>query len=149
MKIKPHTRAVTCGDNVLLCSIHLPNSTSKFTDYHENKITVLYCNRNAEVVDCCFDIEKVNSRKLNVYCYARRAGNATVRLDLGKWYQFDGPTYYCKYIATFTEQFSGPLLSYLAHGVNIKSLQLHLRFHRILLLHTQDQAFDPSGGLGG
>ena len=96
VRIKPHTQTVTCGDDVLLCSIDLPNSTSMFTNYHENKITVLYRNRNTDVADCDFDIRKVDSRKLDVYCYARRAGKATVRLDLGKWYQFKGPTYYCK-----------------------------------------------------
>ena len=99
VRIQPHRQTVTCGVRVLLCSIQLTNETSKFTDYHENKITVLYRDRNAEAVgDCTFDIEKVNSRQLNVFCYPRRAGRAIVRLDLGKWYQFDfeGATHYCK-----------------------------------------------------
>ena len=63
---------------------------SKFTDYHENKITVLYRDRNAVAVDCKFDIKEVNSRQLDVFCYARRAGKARVNVDLGKWYQVEG-----------------------------------------------------------
>jgi hypothetical protein len=91
VKIQHHSRTVTCGENVLLCSIALTDPNSKFTDYHENKITVLYHGRNAEAVgDCKLYITKVNSRQLNVFCYARRAGRATVKVDLGKWYQVEG-----------------------------------------------------------
>ncbi|CAB4013895.1 Hypothetical predicted protein, partial [Paramuricea clavata] len=90
VKIQHHSRTVTCGEKVLLCSIALTDSNSKFTDYHENKITVLYCDRNAVAVGGCkFDIKKVNSRQLNVFCYARRAGKARVNVDLGKWYQVE------------------------------------------------------------
>ena len=91
VKIKRNIRTVTCGDNVLLCSIALTDPNSKFTDYHENKITVLYRHRNAVAVgDCKFYIQEVNSRQLDVFCYARRAGRATVNVDLGKWYQVEG-----------------------------------------------------------
>jgi hypothetical protein len=91
VKIERQSRTVTCGDKVLLCSIALTDPNSKFTDYHENKITVLYSDRNAVAVgDCKFDIKKVNSRQLNVFCYARRAGKARVNVDLGKWYQVEG-----------------------------------------------------------
>ena len=91
VKIQRHSQTVTCGDNVLLCSIALADPiNSKFTDYHENKITVLYRDRNAVAVDCKFDIKEVNSRQLDVFCYARRAGKARVNVDLGKWYQVEG-----------------------------------------------------------
>jgi hypothetical protein len=91
VKIQRHSQTVTCGDKVLLCSIALTDPNSKFTDYHENKITVLYRHRNAEAVGGCeFRIEQVNSRQLNVFCYARRAGKARVKVDLGKWYQVEG-----------------------------------------------------------
>ena len=91
VKIQHHSRTVTCGENVRLCSIALTDPNSKFTDYHENKITVLYHGRNAEAVgDCKLYITRVNSRQLNVFCYARRAGRATVKVDLGKWYQVEG-----------------------------------------------------------
>jgi hypothetical protein len=97
VRIQLHTQTVTCGERVLLCSINLTNPTSKFTDYHENKTTALYSNRKSQVLDCKFDIRKINSRTLDVYCFAKRAGDATVRLDLGKWYQFESAAYYCKY----------------------------------------------------
>ncbi|CAB4013894.1 zinc finger CCHC domain-containing 24-like [Paramuricea clavata] len=89
--VQHHSRTVTCGDEVLLCSIALTDPNSKFTDYHDkNKITVLYRHRNAEAVGGCeFRIEEVNSRQLNVFCYARRAGKARVKVDLGKWYQVE------------------------------------------------------------
>ena len=90
VKIQRHSQTVTCGDKVLLCSIALTDPNSKFTDYHENKITVLYRHRNAVAVDCKFDIQEVNSRQLDVFCYARRAGKARVNVDLGKWYQVEG-----------------------------------------------------------
>ena len=84
-------QTVTCGKNVLLCTIELTNVKSKFTNYHENKFTVSYLdNKVAAVRDCLFDVNEGNSKQLNVYCKAHRAGKATVRLDLGKWYLFEG-----------------------------------------------------------
>ena len=91
VKIQHHSQTVTCGDKVLLCSIALTDPNSKFTDYHENKITVLYRHRNAVAVGGCeFRIEQVNYRQLDVFCYARHTGRATVKVDLGKWYQVEG-----------------------------------------------------------
>ena len=91
VKTQQRRRTVTCGDTSLLCSILLTNLNSQFKDYHENKITVLYHDKSTAAADDCeFHIKKVDSRQLDVYCLARCAGRATVKLDLGKWYQFEG-----------------------------------------------------------
>ena len=88
-------QTVTCGETALLCCIHLTNFNSRFTNYHENKIAVSYRGNNTEVTgrDYKFQIEVENSRQLNVYCNFRRAGKATVKLDLGKWYIIEGGKY--------------------------------------------------------
>ena len=98
VKIQHSRSVITCGETALLCSIELTNPNSKFKDYHENKITIFNRDKNAITVeDCEFYITEVNSRQLDVRCYARCAGRATVRLDLGKWYQFEGKReYQCK-----------------------------------------------------
>ena len=52
----------------------------------------LYCNGNRETgryKDCEWSIE-VNPELINVYFTAYRAGNVSVKLDLGKWYIFKG-----------------------------------------------------------
>ncbi|XP_028411789.1 uncharacterized protein LOC114534526 [Dendronephthya gigantea] len=87
-RVWQQTRTVTCGERLLLCSIQLTNSTSKFTNYHENKIAISYRRNNTEVAgrDCTFQIEEASFRQLKVYCVCRRAGKAIVKLDLGKWY---------------------------------------------------------------
>ena len=91
-KVYQHERKITCGEEVLLCSITLINPKSTFTNYHENKIAVLYCNGKPEAgrEDCTFCIEKVNPRLIEVKCKARRAGKVKVELDLGKWYLLQG-----------------------------------------------------------
>lgn len=91
-KVYQHERTITCGDEVLLCSIGLNNPNSTFTNYHENKIAVLYYNGNPETgrEDCIFCIQRVNPGLIEVKCKARRAGKVKVQLDLGKWYLFQG-----------------------------------------------------------
>ena len=89
--IKQHTPTLTCGYKALLCSIALTNRNSKFSGYYENKIAILYHDKRAVTAeDIKFYIEQVNSKVLHVSCYARCAGTAKVKLDLGKWYQFEG-----------------------------------------------------------
>ena len=92
-KVYQHERTITCGEVVLLCSIGLTNARSTFTNYHENKITVLYCNGSSGAGrkgDCIFYIQKINPQLIQVKCKARRAGKVKVKLDLGKWYLFQG-----------------------------------------------------------
>ena len=92
VRVCRRTQTVTCGETIPLCSIHLTNFNSKFTNYHENKIAVSYRGYYSEVtgLDYKFQIEVENSRQLNVYCNFRRAGKAIVKLDLGKWYIIEG-----------------------------------------------------------
>ena len=90
VNVQQRTATVTCGDYVLLCTIHLADPKSQFKDYHENKITVLYNNKEVRVDDFKVEIGEVNPRQIDVFCMPRRAGKATVRLDLGKWYLFEG-----------------------------------------------------------
>ena len=86
-------QTITCGEEVLLCSIGLTNPKSTFTNYHENKIAVSYCDKNTEAGGStkyeCYIVE-VNSRLLDVYFTAYRAGEVKVKVDLGKWYLFKG-----------------------------------------------------------
>ena len=82
--VHQHERTITCGEKVLLCSLSLTNPKSTFTNYHEDKIAVLYCNGNRETrrhKDCKWSIE-VNPELINVYFTAYRAGNVSVKLDL-------------------------------------------------------------------
>ena len=90
VKVQQHEQTIACGQEVLLCSIGLNNPNSVFTNYHENKITVSYRGVNSEAgrstnYEC---YTKVNSRLLDVYFTAYRAGQVKVKLDLGKWYLF-------------------------------------------------------------
>ena len=91
VKIQEHITRITCGNTALLCSIKLTTPNSEFSVYHENKIVALYDNEGTATGHGCeFRIEEVNAKQLDVYCDARRAGRATVKLDLGKWYLFEG-----------------------------------------------------------
>ena len=98
VRIQQHrTAEITCGNSALLCRIELTHPNSKFSAYHENKIVALYDNESTTTAgDCEFRIEvSANGKELDVYCDARRAGRATVKFDLGKWYLFEGKrTYY-------------------------------------------------------
>ena len=91
-----HTQTVTCGDSVLLCTIKLSNSNATFANYDVNKCTVSYeddiCHDDTDVSrNRLLCVKEINeSRNLDVYCDARRAGKATVKLDLGEWYKFTG-----------------------------------------------------------
>lgn len=94
VNVQQHEQTITCGDEVQLCSIGLNNPKSIFTNYHENKIAVSYCNKDPQAGGStkyeCY-IRKVNdSRSLDVYFTAYRAGEVKVKLDLGKWYLFRG-----------------------------------------------------------
>ena len=92
VKVEQHEGTITCGEKVLLCSISLTNPKSSFTNYHENKTAVSYCNANPEAGrrrDCEWSLE-VTPQLLNVYFTAYSAGKANVKLDLGKWYIFQG-----------------------------------------------------------
>ena len=92
VKVQQHEGTITCGEEVLLCSISLTNPKSLFTNYHEDKIDVSYCDANPEAAreDCKFYIDEVTPRRIQVKCKARRAGRVRVKLDLGKWYLFQG-----------------------------------------------------------
>ena len=82
--VHQHERTITCGEKLLLCSLSLTNPKSTFTNYHQDKIAVLYCNGNRETrrhKDCKWSIE-VNPELINVYFTAYRAGNVSVKLDL-------------------------------------------------------------------
>ena len=81
---------LTCGHKAQLCSVVLRNPNSKFSVYHENKIAIWYDDKRAVTgKDIKFYIDEVNSNELRVSCYALCAGKATVKLDFGKWYQFE------------------------------------------------------------
>lgn len=91
VRVNQYGRTITCGDRVLLCSIHLISPKSKFTNYHKNVITISYVDENTEKVqDCEFHINQVSESQLDIFCVLRRAGYAIVKLDLGKWYLFEG-----------------------------------------------------------
>ena len=90
VRFRQNRRTIPCEEVVLLGTIELTSAKSKFTTYEENKLSVSYLNKNVAAVasDCRLHLRK-GYTQIYVYCKARRAGKAIVKLDLGSWYQFE------------------------------------------------------------
>ena len=146
VRFHPNRTTIPNEEVVLLGTIELTSAKSTFTDYHENKLSVSYLNENVAAVasGCRLYLWKGNTR-INVYCEARRAGKAIVKLDLGSWYQFEGINIrYRKVIHIFLlalELFSfgdiKPAIIYIRYTLHDTNQGLQLCTHTPLIYHER------------